>query len=66
MPFLVFLLATVLAGCGQKGPLYLPGSPVPGAPVTAPEEAGPPAEVLPSAPANPSPPAATRPSDLPE
>jgi predicted small lipoprotein YifL len=47
MPYLILLLVALLAGCGQKGPLFLPGetpaAPVPGAGVT-PEETAPEAD----------------------
>jgi predicted small lipoprotein YifL len=40
---LILLLALMLAGCGQRGPLYLPDE---NAPVAAPASAPPPADAL--------------------
>ena len=42
MPRLTLLLViALLAGCGQKGPLYLPAPPGPAVPAPAPDAAGP-------------------------
>lgn len=47
-------LALVLAGCGQKGPLYLPGQPKQGSAQPAPGAAVAPATPLPNPPAPPA------------
>ncbi len=47
-------LVLLLAGCGQKGPLYLPGQPKQGSAQPAPGAAAAPATPLPNPPALPA------------